>query len=75
MRWPLISAQKDSNNEYKPPEDIKRRGSTIAGDEGVRRTGREETRDLRRESSQDRHGQGIRSRPVGEESGLSQWLR
>ena len=43
--WPLVSAQKDSNNNYKPPKDIKIWVSTIAGEEGSQSTGVQKTRD------------------------------
>ena len=32
--WPLVSAQKGSNNECKLPEDINIQGSTRSGEEG-----------------------------------------
>ena len=45
--WPLVSAKKDSNNNYKPPKDIKIWVSTRAGEKGARSTGVQKTRDQR----------------------------
>ena len=48
--WPLVSAQKDAKNNYKPPEYIKIWGSTRAGEEGGQITGVQKTRDQRLET-------------------------
>ena len=48
--WTFVSAQKDAKNSYKPPEGIKRWGSTRAGEEGEQIKGGEKTRDQRLET-------------------------
>ena len=42
--WPLIIAQTDANNKYKPTEDTKKRGITRTGEEETRRKGGQEAR-------------------------------
>ena len=71
--WPLVSAQKDAKNKYKSLEDTKRKGSTRAGEEGARRTGGQDTRDLRRKYPWERQVPDRRLRPAGEGGGLSKW--